>query len=355
MTRQFRAHRGDGRAPVGRRQRSLDPDAGPVAEFAHRLREVRERAGNPTFATMSRRVHRSTTVLSEAAGGVDLPTWATVEAFVEACGESGAGPWRRDWERARDSLGGEPAAADGAPAPIAAHALPTPNGPFEPPSSEPLSSEPPSSEPPSSEAPLPPGLPWPARLGRRWWSSRVGTAGAALALGLAVGLLTGRQLPHGPAVADSSADPRADSRALPTVVVVPLAVPPPWPAGGSGCEARTHWVYQYDHSYRGQVYALLARPGDGAADTGVTLVWGSWRWQHPVTVHPGVPAQGVGGTLLLYTKLDAGLRDPLVTVDTAEPVCAAFGTAGPTSVAPVTTVDANQGWTGAEPTADATP
>ncbi|MFB7379170.1 hypothetical protein ACFC6U_27805 [Kitasatospora purpeofusca] len=135
-------------------------------------------------------------------------------------------------------------------------------------------------------------------------------------------------------------------------MVVPAPVPPPWPAAGSGCDARTHWVYQYDHTYQGQVYALLARPDATPTDTTVTLTWGAWRWRHPVTVQPGTPERTTGGTLLLYVKLDTSLRDPLVTLDTPDPVCAAFGTAGPTSVAPLSTVDANQGWTGAEPTAD---
>ncbi|RKT19320.1 helix-turn-helix protein [Streptomyces sp. 1114.5] len=308
---------------MGRRQRSLDPGAGPVAEFALRLRALRERAGDPTFATMSRRVHRSTTVLSEAAGGVDLPTWATVEAFLEACGETDPAPWRDHWERARDALG-EPATSEDGSVP----ARPADAGPPRPPALRPVSSATP-----------------------RWWTSRPATAAAALVVGLTAGLLTGLRLPRDTASAEAGPQP-TPSRALPTVVVVPPPAPLPWPAAGSGCDARTHWVYQYDHSYQGQVYALLARPDGKPADTPVTLTWGAWRWQHPVTVQPGTPAQTTGGTLLLYTKLDTSLRDPLVTVDTADPVCAAFGTAGPTSVAPLTTVDANQGWTGAEPTAE---
>ncbi len=107
-------------------------------------------------------------------------------------------------------------------------------------------------------------------------------------------------------------------------------------------------MYQYDHAYQGQVYALLARPDATPTDTTVTLTWGAWRWRHPVTVQPGTPERTTGGTLLLYAKLDTSLRDPLVTLDTPDPVCAAFGTAGPTSVAPLSTVDANQGWTGAD-------
>ncbi|AUG82041.1 hypothetical protein CFP65_7461 [Kitasatospora sp. MMS16-BH015] len=311
---------------MGRRQRSLDPEAGPVAEFALRLRALREQAGTPTFAAMSRRVHHSTTVLSEAAGGSDLPTWATVEAFLEACGESDPGPWRDHWERARDALG-EPV----------------------PPADRPTE-EPATAGPPGPVTALPSGSAGSVATAPRWWATRAAAAAAALVVGLTAGLLAGRQLPR-----DSGA-PTAlrpgPSRALPTVVVVPAPVPPPWPAAGSGCDARTHWVYQYDHAYQGQVYTLLARPDGTPAATAVTLTWGAWRWQQPVTVQPGVPARTTGGTLLLYTKLDTSLRDPLVTVDTTDPVCAAFGTAGPTSVAPLSTVDANQGWTGAEPTAD---
>ncbi|GHF69992.1 hypothetical protein GCM10018790_54880 [Kitasatospora xanthocidica] len=317
---------------MGRRQRSLDPDAGPVAEFALRLRALRERAGTPTFAAMSRKVHRSTTVLSEAAGGVDLPTWATVEAFLEACGESDPGPWREHWERARDALGEPTAPADESsdgPADERAHGRAY--GPA-------AAVRPASVDPAGARAP-------------HWWSSRPAVAAAALLAGLTAGLLAGSRLPRDTPTPDAAPQP-TPSRVLPTVVVVPPPVPPPWPAAGSGCDARTHWVYQYDHAYQGQVYALLARPDGTPADTAVTLTWGAWRWQHGVTVQPGTPARTTGGTLLLYTKLDTSLRDPLVTVDTADPVCAAFGTAGPTSVAPLTTVDANQGWTGAEPTAD---
>ncbi|SDS59805.1 Helix-turn-helix domain-containing protein [Streptomyces sp. TLI_053] len=308
---------------MGRRQRSLDPQAGPVAEFALRLRALRESAGTPTFAAMSRRVHRSTTVLSEAAGGVNLPTWATVEAFLEACGERDPAPWRDHWERARDALG-------------------EPSPPMDGPAQEPAAA-PPSAPPGPAHESAPASAP-------RWWSSRSAAAAAALLIGLAAGLLAGRQLPYtGPATSSPQPTP---SRTLPTVVVVPAPVPPPWPAAGSGCDARTHWVYQYDHAYQGQVYALLARPDATPTDTTVTLTWGAWRWRHAVTVQPGTPERTTGGTLLLYAKLDTSLRDPLVTVDTPDPVCAAFGTAGPTSVAPLSTVDANQGWTGAEPTAD---
>ncbi|MFI6151561.1 hypothetical protein ACIBCA_02560 [Kitasatospora sp. NPDC051170] len=69
-------------------------------------------------------------------------------------------------------------------------------------------------------------------------------------------------------------------------------------------------------------------------------------WHRNVPVTPGVPAQGFGGTLLLFDKLDTNVRNPLVEVDTAVPTCAAFGIAGATSVAPLAAVDADQGWVG---------
>ncbi|MFF0413395.1 hypothetical protein ACFYUY_23525 [Kitasatospora sp. NPDC004745] len=133
---------------------------------------------------------------------------------------------------------------------------------------------------------------------------------------------------------------------MPSVVVVPPPSPLPWPSAGSGCEVRTHWVYQFTQSYRGQVYALLSTPTGRSADVATTVTWGVWAWHHDVTVTPGVPAQGLGGTLLLFDKLDTNVRNPLVEVDTAVPTCAAFGTAGGTSVAPLAVVDADQGWVG---------
>jgi hypothetical protein len=136
----------------------------------------------------------------------------------------------------------------------------------------------------------------------------------------------------------------------PSLVIVPPPSPHPWPSAGSGCAARTHWVYQFPQAYAGQVYVLLATSSGQSATTGATITWGAWAWHRSVTVAPGAPAQGVGGTLLLFNKLDTSLRNPLVTVDTVAPACAVFGTAGGTSVAPLTTVDANQGWTSATST-----
>jgi hypothetical protein len=95
---------------VGRPERLLDPNAGPVQRFAAELRKLRIDAGNPKYLSMSRRTGRSRTALAEAAGGDHLPTWETVAAFVTAC-EGELGQWRVRWERARDEL--RPIASDG--------------------------------------------------------------------------------------------------------------------------------------------------------------------------------------------------------------------------------------------------
>ena len=84
-----------------RPQRPIDPSEGPIAEFAAELRGVRDRAGRPTYREMARKVHRSQTSLSEAAGGRIVPTWETTEAFLRACDVDDLPSWRRRWEQCR--------------------------------------------------------------------------------------------------------------------------------------------------------------------------------------------------------------------------------------------------------------
>ncbi|MGC0417167.1 helix-turn-helix domain-containing protein [Embleya sp. AB8] len=319
---------------MGRKQRTLNPTAGPVAEFALQLRGLRERAGNPTFATMSRRAHRSTSALSEAAGGVEFPTWATVEAFVQACGETNTACWLEHWERAREALKETAGAGPGA------SGVPD----VGPGVGELLGAAPllPASAGAAATASPEPS---PARR-RRLLSTRGIRTAATLAVGIATGLVTGVNLPR---AHDASAAPAASPKAMPTVVIVPMSTPPPWPATGSGCATRTRWVYQFDHAYQGQVYVLLATPGAEPRPTEATITWGAWQWHQTVNVAPGDPTQSSGGALLLFNKLDTNIRNPLITIDTTAPTCVAFGTAGGTSVAPQTTIDANQGWVGITP------
>jgi WD40 repeat protein len=81
---------------VGRPERPIDPDGGPVAEFACELRKLREEAGRPSYRELARRASFSVTVLSEAAGGRSLPTLAVVRGYVQACGGD-VGQWEERW------------------------------------------------------------------------------------------------------------------------------------------------------------------------------------------------------------------------------------------------------------------
>ncbi|GAB3148454.1 hypothetical protein GCM10027290_33200 [Micromonospora sonneratiae] len=82
---------------MGRPERRIDPQAGPVQAFAAELRALRESAGMPKYATLAHRTGKSKTVLTEAAGGRRLPTWETVAAYVEGC-EGDPLHWRQRWE-----------------------------------------------------------------------------------------------------------------------------------------------------------------------------------------------------------------------------------------------------------------
>lgn len=93
---------------MGRPERRIDGEAGPVQAFAAELRALRESAGRPKYAALARRTGRSQTALSEAAGGRRFPTWETVAAFVAGC-DGDLEVWRVRWEQV--------AAAVGTPAP----------------------------------------------------------------------------------------------------------------------------------------------------------------------------------------------------------------------------------------------
>ncbi|GAA3240599.1 NBR1-Ig-like domain-containing protein [Actinocorallia longicatena] len=85
--------------------------------FAAELRELRVKAGNPSFRTMAAAAGRTVShaTLHEAAAGTRFPSWTTTRAFVAACGGDEQA-WFERWQDARD-----PAAPveDGAPEEIA--------------------------------------------------------------------------------------------------------------------------------------------------------------------------------------------------------------------------------------------
>jgi hypothetical protein len=80
----------------------VDPATGPVAQFAHELRELRNRAGRPSYREMGAKVFVSYSSLSRAAAGHRLPTWPVVHGFVMACGGD-PDEWHARWLAARDA------------------------------------------------------------------------------------------------------------------------------------------------------------------------------------------------------------------------------------------------------------
>jgi hypothetical protein len=99
---------------MGRPERLLDPDSGPVQSFAAGLRELRKSCGNPTYRTLAKRAHYSHTVISDAARGERLPTLAATLAFVAACGGD-PDEWRARWHLCQQQITRSPAVefADG--------------------------------------------------------------------------------------------------------------------------------------------------------------------------------------------------------------------------------------------------
>ncbi|MDX3636331.1 hypothetical protein PV728_40135 [Streptomyces europaeiscabiei] len=84
---------------MGRPERAVDPTAGPVQLLAHRLRELRGAAGNPSYRAMAEGAGFSATTLSQAAAGERLPSLAVVLGYARACGGD-PGEWEPYWKEA---------------------------------------------------------------------------------------------------------------------------------------------------------------------------------------------------------------------------------------------------------------
>ncbi|MFI6936691.1 helix-turn-helix domain-containing protein [Streptomyces sp. NPDC050287] len=95
---------------MGRPERPLDPDAGPVQRFAHELRLLRREAGHPSYRAMAQRTGVSVTTLSRAAAGDRLPSAEVVLAYARAC-DADPGEWEARW---KEAAGEQAAARDGA-------------------------------------------------------------------------------------------------------------------------------------------------------------------------------------------------------------------------------------------------
>ncbi|WP_158688087.1 MULTISPECIES: hypothetical protein [Actinomycetes] len=94
-----------------RRERPLDPDDDALSRFAHGLRDLRRKAGSPTYRELARCAHYAAGTLSDAAGGRKLPTLAVTLAYVRACGGD-VGDWEKYWHALAAELAAENAAPD---------------------------------------------------------------------------------------------------------------------------------------------------------------------------------------------------------------------------------------------------
>ncbi|MEU9452740.1 hypothetical protein [Streptomyces sp. NPDC048277] len=103
---------------MGRPERPVDPEAGPVQWLAHELRELRRTAGGPSYRTMAKAAGFSATTLSQAAAGERLPSLAVVQGYARACGGD-PDDWARRWKEADAEASRAPAeeAEEAAPAP----------------------------------------------------------------------------------------------------------------------------------------------------------------------------------------------------------------------------------------------
>jgi hypothetical protein len=87
---------------MGRPEKPVNSAGGIVAQFARELRELRAKAGNPTYREMARSAMFSSSVLSSAASGNRMPSLPVTLAFVAACGGDRE-HWRQRW---LDTTGG---------------------------------------------------------------------------------------------------------------------------------------------------------------------------------------------------------------------------------------------------------
>jgi hypothetical protein len=83
---------------VPRQKKPISPElTGPVAQFAQSLRELRDRAGNPSYDKMAKLGFSSKASLATADNGNKLPSWEVTRAYILACdGDEQA--WRDHWQ-----------------------------------------------------------------------------------------------------------------------------------------------------------------------------------------------------------------------------------------------------------------
>ncbi|MFJ4324334.1 helix-turn-helix domain-containing protein [Streptomyces tricolor] len=86
---------------MGRPERPVDPNDGPVQRFTYELRKLRQEAGGPTYREMARQAQYSATALSQAAAGEQLPSLAVALAYAKTLGGD-LEEWERRWKEASE-------------------------------------------------------------------------------------------------------------------------------------------------------------------------------------------------------------------------------------------------------------
>lgn len=84
-----------------RPERPLESADEVLLRFAADLRNLRDKAGSPTYRELSKVAHYSPSVLSEAANGRTRPSLAVTLAYVEACGGD-RDEWEQRWHALAD-------------------------------------------------------------------------------------------------------------------------------------------------------------------------------------------------------------------------------------------------------------
>ncbi|MFE5560225.1 hypothetical protein [Streptomyces sp. NPDC056544] len=85
---------------MARPMKQLPRTNDPLVAFARDLQALRRKAGDPPLAVMAEHSGLSTATLSNAHAGKKLPTWATVNGYILACGGDPEG-WSARWESLR--------------------------------------------------------------------------------------------------------------------------------------------------------------------------------------------------------------------------------------------------------------
>jgi hypothetical protein len=104
---------------LGRPEKPLDTEEGPVVAFAYDLRALRRKSGQPSYRQMSKSALFSPSVLSSAANGRRLPTLQVTLAYVRACGGD-QDEWERRWRELDGELGGVNAEVGAGPGVVSA-------------------------------------------------------------------------------------------------------------------------------------------------------------------------------------------------------------------------------------------